>query len=299
MTVSVDLDFQRYIERKKGARDAQMREGAAYAYGGDVRYRSTLDSIRPVRMAVEAAVRLWQSSARTELLAQAQRVSPDHHAKLDAVVERAARVLHIERPEVYLSAAPLAAPGIHTLGTDEDACILLDGSVVERADERQLLFSLGRECGHLQNGHVVYSTAVYYLANEANRFLKWIIAPASLALSAWGRRAEVTCDRAGLICARDLDTAERLLVRLAAEQPVDGDFVAFLEQLHAARGDEAATDTYGKLLAERLPHARAIAQRVEALYLFTRSTYYKALVGESGGLTQAEVDGQVGEVLGR
>ena len=33
----VDFDFQRYVERRRGAREAQAREGAAYAYAGDLR----------------------------------------------------------------------------------------------------------------------------------------------------------------------------------------------------------------------------------------------------------------------
>ena len=32
-----DFDFQRYVARRKGAREAQVREGAAYAFPGDVR----------------------------------------------------------------------------------------------------------------------------------------------------------------------------------------------------------------------------------------------------------------------
>src|SRR5207302_5742928 len=72
----VDLDFQRYIERRKGAREAATREGAAYAYPGDLRVLRTLDRLRPVRLAIEATVRMWKSVARAELLGTAVKVSP-------------------------------------------------------------------------------------------------------------------------------------------------------------------------------------------------------------------------------
>ena len=53
----IDLSFPRYVAARKGAADARAREGSAYAYGGDLKVRATLDRIRPVTLAVEATVR--------------------------------------------------------------------------------------------------------------------------------------------------------------------------------------------------------------------------------------------------
>ena len=39
----------------------------------------------------------------------------------------------------------------------------------------------------------------------------WIIQPAIIALRQWMRRAEITCDRAGLLCCAGLGGAARLL----------------------------------------------------------------------------------------
>ncbi|MBP6742206.1 MAG: hypothetical protein KA244_05135, partial [Deltaproteobacteria bacterium] len=68
---TVDFDFQRYVARKKGARAAQVREGAAYAYPGDVRLLRTLDKLRPVSLVLEETGRLWKSVARAEVLGTA------------------------------------------------------------------------------------------------------------------------------------------------------------------------------------------------------------------------------------
>ena len=51
--MDIDFDFQRYVERKKGARDQEVREGAAYAYAGDLKVLRALDGLRPVRQAME------------------------------------------------------------------------------------------------------------------------------------------------------------------------------------------------------------------------------------------------------
>ena len=263
MALSVDLDFQRYIERRKGALEAQAREGAAYAYGGDLRIKKTLDSLKPVQLAVDATVRLWKSVARKELLDGATKVTPESNAKLEALIEQAAKTLHIPRPMLYVAPAlgetyPFWA---YTFGTDEDAYIVLNGARMGSLTDSELLFVLGCQCGHIQNNHVVLTTSLYYLTRAANRFVKWIVTPAAAALSAWSRRADITCDRAGLICAKNVDTAEAVMLKIAE-----------------------ANESYAQ-------------KRVLALRVFVESAYYKALTGGTGGLTQAEVDGKVGEVL--
>lgn len=257
MTVEVDLDFGRYIERRKGALEAQVREGAAYAYGGDLRVKKTLDSLRPVRMAIESTSQLWRSVAKSELLGAALKVSPQQHPKIDAQVEAAAKALHIPRPTVYV-ADNMPVPTVLVLGTEEDAYIVVDQRLIDRLTEPELAFVLAQACGHIQNNHVVLLTSLYYLQHAANRFVKWIVSPAALALASWSRRADLTADRAGLIGVRELEIAEAAL---------------------------------GKLLED------GAQKRILALRIFAESAYYKSLLGGSGGLTQAEVDGKVGEVL--
>jgi len=299
--LDVDLDFQRYIERRKGALEAQAREGAAYAYGGDLRVKKTLDSLRPVRLAVEASVRLWKSVARAELLGTAVKVSPQQFPKIDALVEQASKGLHIPRPTVYI-APNLGELNAHTFGTDEDAYIVVNGALVDHLTESELLYVLGHECGHIQNNHVVLTTALYYLMNAANRFLAWIVTPATMALSAWSRRAEITCDRAGLICARNLDTAEAVLLKLALGSKKlyeQLNVEAFLDQMKESRATgQGLSGSVGKL-TELFHDHPYVPKRIEALRIFADSAYYKALTGGTGGLTQAEVDGKVGEVLSR
>ena len=61
---------------------------------------------------------------------------------------------------------------------------------------------IGHECGHVHNQHVVYLTALYYLTHFVGAFIQWAVQPAIIALRAWQRRAEITCDRAGMLCAK-------------------------------------------------------------------------------------------------
>jgi Zn-dependent protease with chaperone function len=290
--MAIDFDFQRYIERRKGAREAQAREGAAYAYSGDLKVLRTLDRLRPVRLALEATVRMWKAVARAELLGTAVKVSPQQFPSIYALAQRCGETLHITPPTVYI-APHLGQLNAHTFGTNDDAYIVLNGVLVDHLNEAELLGVLGHECGHIQNNHVVFSTALYYLVNFANRFVQWVVAPAVLALQAWSRRAEITCDRAGLLCTRNLDVSQAVLLKLALGSKRlydDLNVEAFLQQLDESRGGPAK---YTELFKDH-PY---LPKRVHALRVFAQTAYYRGVLGQEGGLTVEECDVRVGELL--
>lgn len=289
---SVDLDFQRYVERRKGAKEASAREGAAYAYSGDLRVLRTLDSIAPVKLAVEATVRLWNSWAKGELLGTAIKVSPKQFPKIFALGESCAKTLHINPPTIYI-ASDIGSLNAHTFGTNEDAYIVLHSALVDHLSEAELLTVIGHECGHIQNNHVVFSTALYYLLNAANKFLKWMVTPAVLALQSWSRRAEITCDRAGLICARDLDVAQAALLKVAIGSKKlyeDLNVEAFLQQIEESKGG------MGRFTEVFATHPY-LPKRIEALRLFAQSQFYHGVIGQEGGLAAETVDARTAELL--
>jgi Zn-dependent protease with chaperone function len=211
----VDFDFQRYVERRKGAREAQAREGAAYAYAYDLRLLRTLDRLKPVKLALEATVRLWRSAARAELLAGAVKASQREQAAVYNLGERCAERLHVAAPAIYVALGDRTRAA-HTLGTDDECYVVLTGGLVDELTEAELQHVIGRQCGRIQNGHVLPATALFYLEHFAARYVKWIVAPALAALRAWGKRAEVTCDRAGLLCTRDVDVSTAAMTKSGA-----------------------------------------------------------------------------------
>jgi Zn-dependent protease with chaperone function len=287
----VDLDFQRYIEKRKGAREAATREGAAYAYAGDLRVLRTLDRLRPVRLALEATVRMWKSVARAELLGTAVKVSPAQFPHIHQLAVKCSEQLHIAVPTVYIS--PALALNAHTFGTEEDAYIVLNGMLVDHLNEAELASVIGHECGHIQNNHVVFSTALYYLVHFANRFVKWVVAPAVIALQGWSRRAEITCDRASLLCTRNLETSQAALLKLALGSQrlyKDLNVEAFLAQLDESKGGPGK---YTELFKDH-PY---IPKRVQALRVFAESSYFRGLTGHEGGLSSEQCDAKVAELL--
>jgi Zn-dependent protease with chaperone function len=298
----IDLSFPRYVAARKGAADARAREGAAYAYGGDLKVRATLDRVRPVTLAVVAAVRLWQTVEKTRMLGTAVKVTPKQFPRIFALAERCADTLRIPVPTVYVS-PEIGALNAHTFGTADDPCIVVNAALIDHLSEPEMLDVLGHECGHIQNNHVVYVTTLHFLRHAANVFLRWTVKPAVLALNAWARRAEITCDRAALICTRDLDVSVACLVKLALGSRKlysDIDVDEYLRQL------EETSQSVGRF--DELWRAHPyLPKRVAALRLFADTAYYKSLVAKPGaagtpssapgGLTKDECAARVAELL--
>ncbi|MDB4982449.1 MAG: hypothetical protein JWM82_3201 [Myxococcales bacterium] len=295
----IDLSFPRYVAARKGAADARSREGSAYAYGGDIKVRATLDRIRPVTLAVEAAVRLWQTVEKSRMLGTAVKVTPKQFPRVWKLAETCADTLRIPVPTLYVS-PNIGSLNAHTFGTAEDPYVVVNAALIDHLTEPELLDVIGHECGHIQNNHVVYMTTLHFLKHAANAFLRWSVKPAVLALNAWARRAEITCDRAGLLCTRDLDVSITCLVKLAlgskklySDINVD-EYLAQMAEMNATVGrfDE---------LSRTHPY---LPKRVAALKAFAETAYFKGVVqktgaadGATGGISKDECDAQVAELL--
>jgi Zn-dependent protease with chaperone function len=256
-----------------------------------------MDKLRPVTLAVESAVRFWNTVGKSRLVGSAVRVGERQFPALFAKVARCADVLQIPLPTVYVS-PELASLGAHTFGSSDDATLVLAGALVDHLTEAELLFVIGHECGHIQNNHVVYLTALYYLTQTANLILRLGAQPAVLALRAWSRRAEITSDRAGLLCTRDLGTATAALIKLAlGSRKLYGEINVdeYLRQFEEARDDL-------RRLGEAFSTHPYLPTRVTALRLFSRTAYFRGVVGEvSGqgepGLSREECDAQVADLV--
>lgn len=298
----IDLSFSRYVAARKGEASARSREGAAYAYSGDAKVRAALDRVRPVTLAVEATVRLWQSVEKSRMLGTAVKVTGKQFPRLYKLAERCADTLRIPVPTLYVS-PNIGSLNAHTFGTADDPYIVVNAALIDHLSEPELLDVIGHECGHIQNNHVVYMTTLHFLKHAANMFLRWSVKPAVIALNSWARRAEITCDRAGLICTRDVEVSIGCLVKLALGSRKlysDINLDEYLAQMEEASRSVGRFDE----LTRTHPY---LPKRVSALRLFASTTYFRSLVGtasdpakpEAGpaGISKDECDAKVAELL--
>jgi Zn-dependent protease with chaperone function len=292
------LDFRRFIDTRKGPNPgpqdeaAEVDRGHAYAYVSDRTTRMAFTKMKPVELAVTAAVRIFKAVGKNQLLGNAVRVGPNQFPRVHNLVLQCADTLGITPPTLYITNSPVM--NAMTFGTNDDSFIIVHSALVDYFTDAELLSVIGHEAGHIHNSHVVYLTALFYLRHMASIFLKWIVVPAEFALASWMRRAEITCDRAGLLCCKDVDVSRRALAKLALGSTKLRDELnieAFADQYEEGRG---GVGRYAEISANH----PWISKRLKALKLFGESELYRRHAGEGqDGLTMDQVDEKVHEVI--
>ena len=292
MSVGVDFDFTKWLAARRGSLEQQQREGAAYAFAGERKFRRTLTIARPVTMALEATTRLWRDVARTELLGTAVKVTDQQYPRVYLAAKAAGAALRVRVPPVF--AAPSDSIKVKVLGTDDAPHLIVNLALAERLDDTALVAAIGHELGHVQNGHIFYVTALHYLTNAAAFFVRWVVQPAIMTLQAWSRRAEVTCDRAALLSVRDLDKTLQALVALELGVEKQSAFSAE-EYLRAVPDVRTGIGRYAELFRSH-PY---LPKRVQALRLFAGSAMYAQATGQDpvGKPSLTDIDKQVGDLI--
>lgn len=288
------LDFQSYVQAKKARQPSEQggRDDAhAYAYVSDRTTRVAFDTVKPVELAVGHAVRLMKTLGKNELLGTAVKVGPEQFPRVDALGRRCAETLGISPPTIYIRNNPQL--NAMTYGTNDDAFVLIHSALVDHFSDEELLSVIGHECGHIHNDHVVYLTALYYLRTMASVFVRWAVAPAMLALNGWSRRAEITADRAAMLCAGDLGVSTRALAKLALGSTKLYDRLNL--DAYVAQYDEGQ-DGVGKLTEVASTHPW-LPKRIKALRAFATSRLYREHVGLSGGQSMEQIDARVHGII--
>ncbi len=290
LTVSTMSSFSRYVTQKESGVVGGVDE-ARYAYGPDLAMMRGFKRVRPVELACASVVRSYKSVMRNQYLGTTIRVGPKQLPRIYNIAKECAETLGVEVPTVYVANSPFM--NAFTFGTDDDSFIVVHSRLIDDFTDEELKFVIGHETGHIQNKHVVYGTALRLLKTSVSIFLRWIMPPAEAALMAWARRAEITCDRAGLLCAKDLDVASRTFLKMACGSTSlydQLDIDSYLDQLEDGR---KGVGRFGEMFASH-PY---LPKRISALRTFAQSAVYREAIGLEGGTDMDEIDRQTTEII--
>lgn len=225
-TAKLDLDFSRYVQARERKQAAHMAGGVPdYAFSLDWKIRRNLDRLAPLRALAQAinagTVPVQQALFEVHGVAVGPKQFPELHAMGVDCAER----LGIGVPRLFVLQDP--TPNAFTFATGHvDQIVVVTGGLLDAMNWDEVRFVIGHECGHIHNRHVVYNTLWELLTNGVARpvlervvnlmgpagwFFKLLNAALTVsawyALGRWHRCAEITCDRAGLICSGDVDAA--------------------------------------------------------------------------------------------
>jgi len=156
--------------------------------------------------------------------------------------------------------------------------------MVEALDTESLRFVVGHEMGHVLSGHAVYRTMIDVLLG-LQQSLSWMAVGALgvrailIALFEWYRKAELSCDRAGLLCGQDPQAALRVHVMMAGGTSAgDIDVPSFLRQASEYESVEDIRDSIHKLrYVTWMSHPLAVV-RAAQLQKWAASEDYRAIL---------------------
>jgi Zn-dependent protease with chaperone function len=204
----------------------------------------------------------------------------------------AGAALRVRVPVIF--AAPTSSIKVKVLGTEDAPHLIVNLDLAEKLDDTELVAAIAHELAHIQNGHILYTTALHYLNTSAAFFVRWVVQPAIMTLQAWSRRAEVTCDRASLLAVKDVDKTLLSLVRL--ELGLDKGSAFNAEEYLRALPD--VKKGLGRF-AEGFRSHPYVPKRVQCLRLFANSALYAHVTGQdtTGKPSLAEVDKQCADLI--
>lgn len=224
-----------------------------------------------------------EKSIRLTFKANAVRVTetqyPWVHQRLVAVCE----VFDVdEPPELYVSQTPLVNAG--AVGLDHPF-IVLNSSTIEVLDEDEIEAVIGHEVGHILSGHALYRTMLFILLRFT--FTRYPLAgvavrPVLYALLEWSRKAELSCDRAGVLATQQPRVMMSALMKIAGgSRGEDLDLDAFIAQSDEYRdGGDTLDGIYKMLAALGATHPFAVVRVAELRDWIDGGAYESIVAGE-------------------
>lgn len=152
-------------------------------------------------------------------IAGSVRVTPKMFGRIHRSLQWGCKVLDLDEPELYVKLDPV--PNAFTYGHTRPFIVLTSGLVDILSDEERF-FVVGHELGHIKAGHVLYTVLAENIATVMALVGQMTLGIGSLlgtglvlALNEWRRKAELTADRAGLLCVQHLAPCVSSFMKLA------------------------------------------------------------------------------------
>lgn len=215
---SVKVDFGAYVTKMKSKDDAHRINGIPdYAFPLDLKLREELRKI-PLFYTISKKVAVHAEARYRQILtAGAVLAGPNQFPDIYDMAQDCAKRLGIGAPNIYV----LHDQSINAFTYASDTItptIVVHSGIVERMTPGELKCVIGHECGHVHNEHVIYQSICEVLSNlltGRSMIIQLLSLTNVMMFYEWSRAAEVTCDRAGMICADNIEDAISVNKKLA------------------------------------------------------------------------------------
>lgn len=220
--------------------------------------RVALDALKRVPLLPKIVQKFYEVGADRWLycwnMAMSVRCGPRQYRTLYEIMRECCAILDMPEPELYLTSNPF--PNAFAGGV-ERPYVVLRSSIVDTLSDEQLYHLIGHELGHIKAGHILYGSVAQLLMPLLELLGRRTLGLGDvasvglvLAFSEWSRQAEITADRAGLLCAQDLEISIGANLALCAgpnRLAHEASLEAFLDQSRTYQ-DMNLLDAIGKVI---------------------------------------------------
>lgn len=232
-----------------------------------------------------------RGSARKDLLAGAVRVGsqllPDLDNAVNQVKDRAGIV---ETLECYVYDHPMINASVFQ--TKSQLFVLLSSAAIEKLRPQELEFVIGHEIGHIAFGHLNLPVGAILETDER------VQPKQAIQLLSWNRHAEISADRAGLLCCGSLDVAASAFFKVLSGLSIPDLKVNPIQ--FGAQFDQLREEIFREGAEEMWTLAHPLAPlRMKALNIFWDSDMAKTLMPSAEGKRPvAKCDDEIVKLLG-
>jgi Zn-dependent protease with chaperone function len=242
----MDISFSNYVRERQKLTDIHLEGGIPdYAYATDLIVRQKIKAIPGVIPFFKALTNQVVPLMKQKINLQALRVGPSQFPDIYEMAADCAKTLGIGIPTVFVM-PEIGEMNSYTYAMDDEApIIVIYSSLLERFSQSELKTVIGHECGHIHNNHSIFEVAATTILDETiaaipivQQVMALLTMPLRYLLMAWSRAAEVTCDRAGIICssnAEDIISADVKLMYGGTLNRSDVNIDAVLKQYDTMR----------------------------------------------------------------
>jgi Zn-dependent protease with chaperone function len=207
--------------KKRKLRTYPGLQAADFQHPSDVQATEGLRSVPGLDLVVSKIMEYgFERLYYLENVAGNVRVTPKMFGRLHRSLTWGCQILDLpEEPELYIHVDPV--PNAYTYGHTKPFIVMTSG-LVDMLDDEERFFVLAHELGHIKADHVLYTVlakniaAIMTMIGQATLGIGSLLGQGLvMALYEWFRKAELTADRAGLLCVQDIDPCLRVFMKLA------------------------------------------------------------------------------------
>ena len=206
--LNIDTDFRSYLNIYTRSFQNHLIDGQLdYAFDSDFAVRQKIVGLSGWNRLAKSINTTDITVEAKNLFVKCEKASTLKYNNVYMVTKRCCERLELSLP-IVLIRKDLDRALIYSIATEMiDPCIVVTSQLLEMCSDEELELLIGSECGRIQNNHCTYNWAFTYLNYNSDtyrppeRSYTGSVNPQITgALAEWIRDADITADRAGMIC---------------------------------------------------------------------------------------------------